>query len=68
VQGVSAAEFGQLMNDSHQSLRDNYEVSTPALDELVTLMQTESFGLRREAYWGWIRRRLCRFMSSGTIH
>ena len=40
--GVSAIDFGQLMNESHQSLRDDYEVSTPALDELVASMQAES--------------------------
>jgi galactokinase len=27
--------FGALMNDSHESLRDDYEVSSPALDSLV---------------------------------
>jgi galactokinase len=27
--------FGQLMNESHDSLRDDYEVSSPALDTLV---------------------------------
>lgn len=41
-EGVSAAEFGQLMNASHRSLRDDYEVSIPALDELVALMQDQS--------------------------
>jgi galactokinase len=39
--GVDAAEFGQLMNASHASLRDDYEVSVPALDELVALLQDE---------------------------
>lgn len=29
------ATFGQLMNDSHQSLRDNFEVSTQQMDEAV---------------------------------
>jgi galactokinase len=28
-------KFGELMNDSHDSLRDNYEVSSPELDFLV---------------------------------
>jgi galactokinase len=37
--GVSAARFGQLMNESHASLRDAYEVSIDALDELATLLQ-----------------------------
>lgn len=47
-QGVSAAEFGQLMNASHRSLRDDYEVSIPALDELVALLQDqpEVYGAR----------------------
>jgi galactokinase len=39
--GVDAAEFGRLMNESHQSLRDDYEVSTPELDRLVALLQDE---------------------------
>jgi galactokinase len=37
--GVNAVEFGQLMNRSHQSLRDDYEVSIGALDRLVELLQ-----------------------------
>jgi galactokinase len=46
--GVTAAEFGQLMNASHRSLRDDYEVSIPALDELVALLQDQPdvFGAR----------------------
>jgi galactokinase len=35
VRGVSAGRFGELMNDSHTSLRDDYEVSIPELDALV---------------------------------
>jgi galactokinase len=35
VQGVSAERFGVLMNESHASLRDDYEVSIPELDQLV---------------------------------
>ena len=31
------ALFGQLMADSHHSLRDDYEVSTPELDLMVEL-------------------------------
>jgi galactokinase len=31
------AEFSRLMADSHQSLRDDYEVSTPELDLMVEL-------------------------------
>jgi galactokinase len=37
--GVSVQRFGELMNDSHASLRDDYEVSVPALDTLVLLLQ-----------------------------
>jgi len=46
--GVSAATFGQLMNDSHTSLRLDYEVSVPALDTLVGLLQATPgvFGAR----------------------
>lgn len=39
AQGVSAAEFGKLMNESHASLRDDYEVSTVALDNLCDLLR-----------------------------
>ncbi len=44
----SAREFGALMNASHASLRDDYEVSTPGLDRLVALLQArpEVFGAR----------------------
>ncbi|MCC2954415.1 galactokinase [Massilia sp. IC2-477] len=34
AEGVSAERFGELMNASHFSLRDDYEVSIPELDEL----------------------------------
>lgn len=37
--GISATEFGELMNASHASLRDDYEVSVPALDQLVEILQ-----------------------------
>ncbi|NJM78137.1 MAG: galactokinase [Acaryochloridaceae cyanobacterium RU_4_10] len=37
--GLSAVEFGQLMNASHTSLRDDYEVSVAGLDCLVDLLQ-----------------------------
>jgi galactokinase len=48
VEGVRAAEFGALMNASHQSLRDDYEVSIAALDELVAALQgaAGSFGAK----------------------
>jgi galactokinase len=41
MRGGSLAGFGQLMNGSHRSLAEDYEVSVPELDELV--------GLAREA-------------------
>ena len=46
--GVPAARFGELMNASHQSLRDDYEVSVPGLDRLVGLLvaRPEVFGAR----------------------
>lgn len=45
LKAVSALEkgdlqvFGQLMNESHASLKDDYEVSCPELDALVALTQ-----------------------------
>lgn len=46
--GISAQEFGELMNASHASLRDDYEVSVPALDTLVDILQNTPgvFGAR----------------------
>jgi galactokinase len=43
-----ATQFGKLMNESHFSLRDDYEVSTPELDLLVRWLQAEEgvFGAR----------------------
>lgn len=35
-----AAALGGLMKDSHASLRDDFDVSTPALDELVQRLET----------------------------
>ena len=37
----TAQAFGKLMNASHASLRDDYEVSTPELDRLVALLQAQ---------------------------
>lgn len=34
------AAVGRLMNDSHTSLRDDYEVSSPALDAMVEAMRS----------------------------
>ncbi len=39
--GVSAERFGELMNASHVSLRDDYEVSIPELDELCALLRAQ---------------------------
>jgi galactokinase len=39
IKGVSPQRFGELMNASHASLRDDYEVSVPALDSLVEILQ-----------------------------
>jgi galactokinase len=38
---ASAEEFGRLMSASHQSLRDDYEVSTPPLDALVESLRAQ---------------------------
>ena len=40
TKGIDAIEFGRLMNESHSSLRDDYEVSTTELDLLVALLQS----------------------------
>lgn len=39
AEGIGAAEFGRMMNESHASLRDDYEVSIPELDILCDLMR-----------------------------
>ena len=46
--GVDAAHFGRLMTQSHESLRDDYEVSIDALDALVEslLEQPDVFGCK----------------------
>ena len=46
--GVSPPRFGELINASHASLRDDYEVSVPALDALVGMLQETAgvFGAR----------------------
>ena len=48
ARSTAAAAFGRLMNASHASLRDDYEVSTPELDGLVGLLQAHPgvFGAR----------------------
>jgi galactokinase len=42
AEGVSAERFGALMNESHASLRDDFEVSIDALDALVDVLQAHS--------------------------
>ncbi len=46
--GISATDFGQLMNASHKSLSEDYQVSIPQLDLLVRLLQEndEVYGAR----------------------
>ena len=46
--GADGVEFGALMNASHASLRDDFDVSVPALDRLVELLQQHPavFGAR----------------------
>lgn len=39
ARGVDASRFGELMNASHASLRDDFQVSVPQLDLLVELLQ-----------------------------
>jgi galactokinase len=39
LKSLPAERFGQLMNASHTSLRDDYEVSTPAVDALAAILQ-----------------------------
>ncbi|QNA99190.1 galactokinase [Massilia sp. Se16.2.3] len=41
AEGVSAERFGELMNASHYSLRDDYEVSIPELDVLCELLRAQ---------------------------
>ncbi len=42
LQAGDLAHFGALMNESHRSLRDDYEVSSPQLDALVAAAQSVS--------------------------
>jgi galactokinase len=37
--GVGATRFGNLMSESHRSLRDDFEVSVPPVDALVGLLE-----------------------------
>ncbi|HSF72680.1 MAG TPA: galactokinase [Microcoleus sp.] len=40
VKSLPAKRFGELMNASHASQRDDYEVSVPAVDTLVAILQS----------------------------
>ena len=42
LQGGNLERFGELMNQSHESLRDDYEVSSKELDTLVELARQQS--------------------------
>jgi galactokinase len=42
VASIDAVSFGELINASHNSLRDDYEVSIAQLDRLVELLQGQS--------------------------
>jgi galactokinase len=48
LQRGAAKRFGELMNDSHRSMRDDFEVSTPEIDALVAIAQQQAdvFGAR----------------------
>jgi galactokinase len=41
ARAATAEEFGRLMNASHDSLREDYEVSTPQLDALVGALRAQ---------------------------
>jgi galactokinase len=51
-QGISAKQFGALMNASHASLRDDYQVSVVGLDILVDILQKNKGGIWSKAYRG----------------
>jgi galactokinase len=42
IESIDGASFGALMNASHNSLRDDYEVSIRQLDRLVDLLKNQS--------------------------
>ncbi|KPK61850.1 MAG: hypothetical protein AMK73_07520 [Planctomycetes bacterium SM23_32] len=47
LRGGDLEEFGRLMNESHRSCAQHYEISVPELDELVLLMrQAGALGAR----------------------
>ncbi len=68
--GVSAETLGELMNASHASLRDDYEVSTAELDELTDLLRRQPgvYGARLTgAGFGGACVALCRSGEGGAI-
>jgi galactokinase len=69
LQGADAHAFGQLLLQSHASLRDNLRVSSPALDELVEIaMDAGAFGARLTgAGFGGCAVILCDDASAGHI-
>ena len=50
LQQGDLAEVGRFMNASHESLRTDYEVSSPALDMMVEAMRSAPRLLRRPAH------------------
>jgi len=40
IESGDAVELGRLMNECHASLRDDFEVSIPELDQLVDVLRT----------------------------
>jgi len=48
LRASDAPQFGRLMNASHQSMKDDFEISTPEIDALVDLAQHAAgvFGAR----------------------
>jgi galactokinase len=63
-------DFGALMNASHASLRDDYAVSTPALDRLASLLASDpdTFGAKLTgAGFGGACVALCRTGTSGDV-
>jgi galactokinase len=48
TQGLSAPDFGRLMNESHASLSADFDVSTPTLDALAAVLQADpdTFGAK----------------------
>jgi galactokinase len=48
LRAADSVRFGSLMNESHASMRDDFEISTPDIDLLVSMAEQESavFGAR----------------------